>query len=72
MTIGKVKEFLDEEGWGVLTSADVPGDVWMHFSHLDVPGYRAVQVGQTVEFDWDSFPPGQDGYYYRATRPLRS
>jgi CspA family cold shock protein len=72
MAIGRVKDFSDEDGWGVLTSPEVPGDVWMHFSSLEMPGYRAVAVGQEVEFDWIRVE--QDGYHYRAERvkPLQS
>jgi CspA family cold shock protein len=65
---GEVKRFSDEEGWGVLTSPDVPGDIWVHFSSIEVDGYRNLVEGQRVEFEWEHYPPGQDGYFYRAER----
>ncbi len=31
-------------------------------------GYRNLRPGERVEFDLEEYPPGQDGYYYRAYR----
>jgi CspA family cold shock protein len=66
MALGSVKLFLDDEGWGVLTSEEVPGEIWVHFSSIEGDGYRSLQVGQRVDFDWE--PARQDGYLFRATR----
>ena len=71
MVDGIVRHWNDDEGWGVLTSPDVPGEVFAHFSHIDAEGYRSLDDGESVRFDWEHFPPGQDGYYYRATRVVR-
>ena len=68
MTRGRVKRFSDEEGWGVLTSPDVPAEIWVHFSSIEMDGYRNLIEGQRVEFDCEHYPPGQDGYLYRARR----
>jgi CspA family cold shock protein len=65
---GTVKSFNDEDGWGVLTAAEVPGEVWVHFSSIEAEGYRELVAGQDVEFDWEHVPAGQDGYIYRACR----
>jgi CspA family cold shock protein len=56
----------------VLTSPDVPGEIWVHFADIEMDGYRNLTPGQQVEFDFEHFPPGQDGYFYRAqhVRPL--
>jgi len=51
-----------------LTSVKVPGEVWVHFSSIEVQGYRKLRAGQDVEFDWEHVPAGQDGYAYRAGR----
>jgi cold shock protein len=71
MVEGTVKRWDEDEGWGVLTSADVPGEVFAHFSHIDDEGYRSLADGEAIRFDWEHFPPGQDGYFYRATRIVR-
>jgi cold shock protein len=68
LVLGTVKHWSDDVGWGVLTSPDVPGEVFAQFSHIDAEGYRSLDDGERVEFDWEHYPPGQDGYFYRATR----
>lgn len=71
MIEGVVQSWDDDAGWGVLASSDVPGDVFAHFSHIDAVGYRSLARGERVRFDWEPYPPGQDGYFYRATRVVR-
>lgn len=71
MTSGRVKRFSDEEGWGVLTSDDVPGDIFVHFTHIAGDGYRTLVAGERVRFEWEHYPSGQDGCYYRATRVVQ-
>ena len=67
MVDGFVKSWDDEAGWGVLTSPDVPGELFAHFSSIDATGYRSLTPGAPVRFEWEPFPSGQDGYFYRAT-----
>lgn len=72
-TIGTVREWDDGAGLGVIDSAETPGGCWVHWSHITAAGYRTLEVGQTVEFDWQ--PVRQDGYDFQAVRvqvaPLR-
>jgi len=72
---GTVKSWDDEEGWGVLVSPDVPGDVFAHFSHIDAEGFRDLEEGAPVDFEYEELPGGQDEdeevYYYRATRIVK-
>jgi cold shock protein len=73
MSMGIVKIWNEDDGWGIITSSEVPGEVWAHFSHIDAEGYRSLEVGERVQFKWLQLaPPGQDGYLYRATRVVRS
>ncbi|WP_449374392.1 cold-shock protein [Arthrobacter psychrolactophilus] len=65
-TMGIVRIWHGDEGWGIVDSQDTPGGCWAHFSHVAMPGYRALQAGQAVEFEWES--AAQDGYSFRATR----
>lgn len=67
-----VEHWNDDEGWGVLTSPDVSGSMWAHFSAIDAQGYRSLNDGEQVQLDWEHTPHGQDGYFYRATRITRS
>jgi CspA family cold shock protein len=63
---GSVREFFPDEGWGVVDSPDVPGGCWVHFSVIEMEGYRALEAGQEVTFDYEHVE--QDGYTFRATR----
>ncbi|BFU44702.1 cold shock domain-containing protein [Krasilnikovia sp. MM14-A1004] len=63
---GIVREWHQNEGWGVIESNDTPGGCWAHFSAAAVPGYVSFAAGQAVEVDWEQ--PGQDGFPYRAVR----
>lgn len=63
---GRVREWHDEEGWGVIDSPAAPGGCWAHFSAIAMDGYRALAVGDEVEVDLEA--ADQDGYAYRAVR----
>lgn len=68
MPTATVKTWSDEEGWGVLVSPEVSGDIWAHFSAIDGPGYRRLEPGQKVTFDVEDLGgPRQDGYQFRAS-----
>ncbi|MDF5751212.1 cold shock domain-containing protein [Spongiactinospora sp. TRM90649] len=63
---GGVVLWNEEEGWGVLRSPAVPGDVWAHFSAIEGPpgSYRTLGEGDDVVFTWEAAE--QDGFAYRA------
>ncbi len=63
---GTVREWHDEDGWGVLDSPETPGGCWAHFSMVQVDGYRSLLEGQAVHFEWER--GWQDGYDFRAVR----
>ncbi|MEV4538252.1 cold shock domain-containing protein [Asanoa sp. NPDC049518] len=63
-TVGIVREWHSDEGWGVIDSASTPGGCWAHFSSVRMTGYRTLHPGQHVSFDFE--PAEQDGYAYRA------
>lgn len=66
----QVREWRSEEGWGVLDSEQTPGGCWVHFSHLEMQGFRELRPGQQVHLEWESVT-NQDGYTFRATRVAR-
>lgn len=39
---GTTRSWSDGEGWGVLASPDVDGEVWAHFSNIEAVGYRSL------------------------------
>ena len=67
MAHGTVKFFKPDKGWGAITSPDLPDgfDAWVHFSAIEMDGYRSLNAGDPVEFDYepveqDSFPVRRD------------
>ena len=53
-----------DEGWGVLGSPEIRGDVWAHFSAIEGTGYRELNQGDGVEFEYRR--AHQEGYRFRA------
>lgn len=64
--IGTVREWNDDDGWGVVDSAETPGGCWVHFSHVRVAGLGTLTAATPVHLDWE--PAHQDGFAFRATR----
>jgi len=66
MTIGTVKWFSGEKGFGFISREDGP-DVFVHFSAIAGEGYRNLEENQKVEFD---VVPGQKGPQATNVRPI--
>jgi cold shock CspA family protein len=67
--LGKVKTWNDEEGWGVVTSSDIPGDIWVDDSMIDAEGRTTLTPGESVVVEADGpLEDEQDGYRYRGIR----
>ena len=50
MNKGTVKWFNNQKGYGFI--ADESGkDVFVHFSGLNMPGYKSLDEGQAVEYE---------------------
>lgn len=64
MAVGVVREWHDDEGWGVLDSDETPGGCWAHFSSLSMSGYRRASTGDRVSFTHSRI--AQDGFEYVA------
>ena len=50
MAQGTVKWFNAEKGYGFI-AVDGGRDVFVHFSAIQMDGYRSLEEGQRVEFD---------------------
>jgi CspA family cold shock protein len=51
MAVGTVKWFNAEKGYGFITVDGQEQDVFVHFSAIDMDGYKVLEEGQRVEFD---------------------
>jgi CspA family cold shock protein len=65
---GIVKEWSDDDGWGVLVSPELEGTVFAHFIHIrgQGDGFRTFEDGTPVVFETDGHA-GQDGCDHRAS-----
>ena len=67
MTQGTVKWFNAEKGYGFITVADGGQDVFVHYSNIEMSGFRVLEEGQAVEFNVGT---GQKGPQAEAVRPV--
>lgn len=54
MVTATVREWNDEEGWGVLDSAETPGGCFGHYSDIRAVGFRTLSAGQRVDLAWEA------------------
>ena len=66
-----VKFFKSEKGWDAISCAELPDDqdVWVHYSDIEATGYRQLEAGDVVDFDYKA--GRQDSFNFRATRVRR-
>ena len=50
---GKVKWFSSEKGYGFISSSEVEKDIYVHFSDLQMKGFKTLEENDVVEFDYD-------------------
>ena len=56
MNTGTVKWFNDSKGYGFITNDANGEDVFVHFSAIQVDGFKTLEEGQKVTFDVESDP----------------
>ena len=49
-TVGVVRDWNEEEGFGVLDSDETPGGCGAIFAVIQAEGYRSLRPGQSVRF----------------------
>ena len=48
---GTVKWFNNQKGYGFITNADNGEDVFVHYSGLNMEGFKSLEEGAAVEYD---------------------
>jgi CspA family cold shock protein len=51
MSVGKVKWFNEQKGYGFIESDEEQKDYFVHFSEIQGDGFKTLTEGQTVEFE---------------------
>ena len=55
--LGRVKWYNDVKGYGFIQRED-GADIFVHYSVLEVKGFRALQDNQEVEYEYEEGPRG--------------
>jgi CspA family cold shock protein len=58
MQTGIVKWFNNTKGYGFILAESGGGDIFAHYSAIDMDGYKTLKAGQTVQFDTEQGPKG--------------
>lgn len=51
MSKGKVKFFNDRKGYGFLSSEDADNSVYVHYTDIEMDGFKTLKEGQQVDFE---------------------
>ena len=51
MSKGKVKYFNEHKGWGIIANHETEQDVYVHYTAINMDGYKTLKQGQEVLYD---------------------
>ncbi|MGS2722176.1 cold shock domain-containing protein CspD [Porticoccus sp. GXU_MW_L64] len=51
MPVGTVKWFNNAKGYGFILPEEGEGDIFAHYSAIEMDGYKTLKAGQRVSFD---------------------
>ncbi len=55
---GKCKWFSANKGYGFLNAEGETRDIFVHYSSIEMDGYRTLKEGEEVEFSLEEGPKG--------------
>ncbi len=67
MSVGTVKWFSEQKGYGFITPEDGGKDLFVHYSSIQGEGFKTLEEGQRVEYEQGE---GKKGPEASAVRPL--
>ncbi len=59
MQTGTVKRFNKIKGYGFITPDDSDTEVFVHFSEVEIAGYKELQVGQRISYELQTGEKGE-------------
>lgn len=62
MATGTVKWFSNSKGYGFISPAEGGGDVFAHFTAIEMEGYKTLKQGQEVQFEVKQGPKGPQAH----------
>ena len=72
MATGKVKWFNNAKGYGFILAHTGGEDLFVHYSSIQMDGYKTLKAGQSVEFDIQQGPKGLHAVNIRFERSIEA
>lgn len=66
MATGTVKWFNNAKGYGFVLSEDKGEDLFIHYSSIQMDGYKSLKAGQEVQYDVQEGPKGMHAVNIRS------
>lgn len=60
MSTGTVKWFNNGKGYGFIENEEGGDDIFVHFSSIQIDGFKTLKEGQKVTFDVEDDPKNED------------
>ena len=63
---GTVKWFSNDKGYGFIANDESGEDIFVHFSAIQIDGFKTLKEGQKVSFDVTTGPKGKQAANIQA------